>query len=89
MFLLLLGLGASLRDAPARKQVRDAEDDEEETRSAGEVFGIVMGILIWAGTLLFAIVFYVWKCKCSSCCLKKRKCSRQAMPMKRLRHKEY
>jgi hypothetical protein len=67
-FLACLAAGLA---APNRgKRARLLEDDGHSTPA--EVFGIVSGILIWSGVLIFGIIYYAWKCKCYSCCLRKK-----------------
>jgi hypothetical protein len=69
MFLALFALGTALKGTAVEKRPKVLEDAEED-RTPAEMFGIVMGIFIWAGTLLFAIIYYILKCECYSCCLR-------------------
>jgi hypothetical protein len=64
MFALVLALAAQLAKAEDQAELLDSGG-----RSAAEVFGIVIGIALWAISLLFGIGYYIWKCKCYKCCV--------------------
>jgi hypothetical protein len=64
MFGLVMALAVRLAKAEDHAELLDSGG-----RSSAEVFGIVIGIGIWSISLLFGIVYYIWKCKCYKCCL--------------------